>query len=97
MSADREMDHLENMSGMNGSRHWNQPYCYMGDAEEDAAEDAQPLAPTPAVPTMKPEESACVSGENRGLSILGSAFEQTVRSAVASLSVTGAALIREVR
>ena len=33
MSADREQDHLDNMSGMNGSWHWNQPYCY-ADAED---------------------------------------------------------------
>lgn len=36
MSADREMGHLENMSGMNGSRHWNQPYCYATTDEQNA-------------------------------------------------------------
>jgi hypothetical protein len=39
MSADREMDHLENMSGMNGSGHWNQPYCYATTPEQDAEDD----------------------------------------------------------
>jgi hypothetical protein len=39
MSADREMDHLENMSDMNGSRHWNQPYCYATTGSQDAEAD----------------------------------------------------------
>lgn len=39
MSTDREMDHLENMSGMNGSRHWNQPYCYATTPEQEQEAD----------------------------------------------------------
>ena len=38
MSADREMDHLENMSGMNGSRHYNHSSAY-AETDEQAAED----------------------------------------------------------
>jgi hypothetical protein len=41
MSNDREMDHLENMSDMNGSRHWNQPYCYAGVVEEECDDPLQ--------------------------------------------------------
>lgn len=50
MSADREMDHLENMSGMNGSRHWNQPYCYaeVEDPENESAERVAQLAASAA-------------------------------------------------
>ena len=37
MSADREMDHLEMMTDMSSSRHYNQPYCY-AEAEPDEPE-----------------------------------------------------------
>lgn len=39
MSNDPLTDHLENMSDMNGSRHWNQPYCYATTPEQDAEAD----------------------------------------------------------
>jgi hypothetical protein len=41
MSADREMDHLENMTDMNGSRHWNHSSAY---AEVEEPEDKLQLA-----------------------------------------------------
>jgi hypothetical protein len=45
MSADRELDHLENMSNMNGSRHWNQPYCYAEvESERDELSNEEMLA-----------------------------------------------------
>jgi hypothetical protein len=44
MSSDREMDHLENMSGMNSSRHHEQPYCYHTTDEQEAEIAAQAVA-----------------------------------------------------
>jgi hypothetical protein len=45
MSADRELDHLENMSNMNGSRHWNQPCCYAEiEPERDELSNEEMLA-----------------------------------------------------
>lgn len=44
MSNDPLLDHLENMSGMNSSRHHEQPYCYHTTDEQEAEITAQAVA-----------------------------------------------------
>lgn len=63
MSADREQDHLDMMSDMNSSRHWNQPYCY-AEAEPDPC--AEVTLESMAVATLRVSAVGAIKDSRNG-------------------------------